>query len=364
MSKTMAKKNAPVSPTVPAPLTVLETIKLRPDELDTNATHKGRLAPVPDDIVTGLALSLTNYGQLQPVQAYRLEDGTPRLIFGFTRHTAAQKVVSGFRVRKDGVQTDTDDSFISYPPNPDFALRVEIVEKPSDDDILVRTLSENAQRKNPNRMDDAVNQQLLRDTGMTDVAIARIYGYAHSASVMRIRELLKLSKPWQDKVADGSVTMVAANIITNWSVDHDAQNRLLEALKIADPVAYDSLGQKGAEWLIQTHGADAFAPPDGSKPAGQPGPGGTAAGSGVAAATKDTAEEPTGAGAEVKARAATAKEIKEAITSAVDPVMFAGCDEITAGIVLKTLNAIKEFAEGKVVVLAFMDTLKGIAAKA
>lgn len=348
MSTATAKKKHTANP--PTPSTVLQTVTLPPSAIDVNVEHKGRIVPVSEDAVKALAVSMSENGQLQPVQCYPLENGTPRLMFGFTRHRAAQLIVNGFSV--SGEHESSPEKV--YPPNEGFQLRCEILDKPSDDDILIRTLTENAQRSGTSKIDDAVNQQLLRDAGMTDLAISRIYGYASSASVMRLRELLKLSPEWQARIADETVTMQAGNLIAAWSDDHAAQNRLWAMGIVADPGIMDRMGQKGAEWLLANYGKEALPVPDEAteapgKPAATPAAGETAP---AAPAVNETP---------VKARAATAKEIKDALTSAADPAAFAGTtDDQTAGVIIAVLTATKTFAEGGVSFAAYMDSLKAL----
>lgn len=174
-----------------------------PFQVIQEESNRGRhRAPEPDSI-RKLAVNLLEIGQLQPVEARRIEDNKLQLTLGFTRTAAARLIREGFEY--DGE---------SYH-DPDFKLKVSVVDC-NEQMAFIRNVVENAHRDQTSPIDDAFNQQRLRDQyGMSDVEIARIYGYCSngetsSSKVCRLRKLLRLNSEQQDLVHSGKLSVQAA----------------------------------------------------------------------------------------------------------------------------------------------------------
>jgi len=199
-----------------ANLKVIDTVTADPSKLhfrDSNLL--GRSRPVSDEDVIALADSMNvavgGTGQQQPLQVRPMHtEGEYEIIFGNTRARAGQLIKQGYK-GNDGKDR---------PAQPNFTLRCEVVEA-DDKTAFMRVVVENAHRNQTSPIDDALNQQILRDTyQMTDVKIAQLYGVKSSASVFRLKKLLTLPQIMQDYIHDGRMTFQAGSEIQQFGEKH------------------------------------------------------------------------------------------------------------------------------------------------
>jgi ParB-like chromosome segregation protein Spo0J len=173
-----------------------------PTAIVVNDELRGREFVPTEATIIALAVSLLTQGQLQPVQCRRIEDNRLQLVLGFTRTAAARLIRDGF--------TDSDGVFHQ---DESFALQVKIVDG-NDEESLIRNIVENAIRNETSAIDDAHNQNRLRERyGKSDVEIAKIYGYPSSVKVGRLRKLLGLEKPLQVLVHEGLAVQAALDLL-------------------------------------------------------------------------------------------------------------------------------------------------------
>lgn len=173
-----------------------------PTAIVVNDELRGREFVPTEATIIALAVSLLTQGQLQPVQCRRIEDNRLQLVLGFTRTAAARLIRDGF--------TDSDGVFHQ---DAEFALQVKIVDG-NDEESLIRNIVENAIRNETSAIDDAHNQNRLRERyGKSDVEIAKIYGYPSSVKVGRLRKLLGLEKPLQVLVHNGLAVQAALDLL-------------------------------------------------------------------------------------------------------------------------------------------------------
>ncbi len=173
-----------------------------PTLIVVNDELRGREFVPPESTIIALAVSLLTQGQLQPVQCRRIDDNRLQLVLGFTRTAAARLIRDGF--------TDSDGVFHQ---DAEFALQVKIVDG-NDEESLIRNIVENAIRNETSAIDDAHNQNRLRERyGKSDVEIAKIYGYPSSVKVGRLRKLLALEKPLQVLVHEGLAVQAALDLL-------------------------------------------------------------------------------------------------------------------------------------------------------
>lgn len=163
---------------------------------------RGRSRPPAPDAIIRRAINMLEVGQLQPVEARRVEQNHLMLNLGFTRTAAARLIREGF-----------DHEGVHYG-DPQFMLQVRVVDC-NDEQAFIRNVVENAQRDQTSPIDDAMNQQRLREYGKNDVEIAKLYGYGSngkpsSSKVSRLRKLLQLSKEQQEMVHEGTLSVQAA----------------------------------------------------------------------------------------------------------------------------------------------------------
>lgn len=188
---------------------VLSTQLIDPAFVELVPELMGRSAPVSEGQVIDLAESIRAQGQQQAVQvrANPAKPGYFSCVFGNTRTRAAQLLKSGYAV----------DEKKRVEGNPDFKLRVEVVEC-DDETAFTRNVAENALRVQCSPIDNAKNQARMRDEfGMSDVAIAKVYGFASSASVTRLKKLLSLPADVQTAVHGGDCTQAAANLLADFT---------------------------------------------------------------------------------------------------------------------------------------------------
>lgn len=199
---------------------VLSTVEVSPAQCVLTEEFRGRSKPVDDSVIVDRADSIRRNGQLQPVQAIRNADGTHTIIFGNTRALAGLKILNGY----------TNAEGKEVRPDPNFKLRVEVVEADAETAFL-RNVVENAQRTQTSPIDNAINQQKLRDAyGMSDAMITKHYGYSSQASVSRLKKLLTLEPEYQDSVHNGTLTQAAAFLFADVPAGESRQKVWLKAV--------------------------------------------------------------------------------------------------------------------------------------
>lgn len=176
---------------------------------------RGRhIAPDSEAIVL-LAISMLSHGQQQAVSARRMEDKRLLLTSGFTRNAAARLIRTGFD--HDG----------EHYEDPEFKLQVKLSDC-NDETALERNIVENCHRNDTSAIDDAHNQDRLRERyGRTDAEITRLYGYNNPNKVGQLKKLLSLSDEEQQLVHDGNLSVNAAlNLLT---VDSEKRAEIVAA---------------------------------------------------------------------------------------------------------------------------------------
>lgn len=161
-----------------------------PFEVIVKENLRGRCRPVSVVAIVEMAYSLIIYGQRAPVECRRVDGNKIQLNLGFTRTNAARLIREGFLYEGDSYQ------------DADFMLKVQISDC-NDQTAFEANIVENAHRNDTSDVDDATNQQRLRDRyGYTDAEIARLYRYKSQGKVGRLRKLLQLDESILDMVHD------------------------------------------------------------------------------------------------------------------------------------------------------------------
>ena len=182
-----------------------------PNEVIVKEDLRGRkFAPTEADIISR-AISMIEKTQLQPVQARRVQDKRLQLVLGFTRTAAARLIRSGFE--HEGA---------TYH-DPEFMLKV-IVADCNDKEALYRNIAENNERNACSDIDDAHNQNRMREHGDSDADIARFYGCS-ATQVGKLRKLLSLTDKEQELVHYGLLpTQVAIDLL---DLDTDERTKII-----------------------------------------------------------------------------------------------------------------------------------------
>jgi ParB-like chromosome segregation protein Spo0J len=196
----------------------VDSFMVDPYQLLVAEEERGRhFAPSEDDILD-MAASLCDRGQIQAVEARRVQGNALKLTLGFTRTAAARLIREGF--------TGTDGK---RRHDPAFLLKVNVVDG-NDLHAFERNIVENQHRNATSPIDDAFNQERLRDRyGKTDAEIATLYGYRGTAKVTRLAKLLRLPPDQQRMVHDGQLGVDAA--INLLDIPEASQAQVIEQAK-------------------------------------------------------------------------------------------------------------------------------------
>jgi len=159
---------------------------------------RGRKIPPTAEAIMLLAVSMLARTQIQPVSCRRLDDKRLLLTAGFTRCAAARIIREGFDFQGE------------HHHDPDFMLKVVLAEC-NDEEALKRNIVENCHRNETSPIDDAHNQNKLRERyGMSDADITRLYEYGNPNKVGQLKKLLSLSDEEQTLVHNGDLSVSAA----------------------------------------------------------------------------------------------------------------------------------------------------------
>lgn len=164
-----------------------EYFMVSPEDIIIREELRGRRFPPSDRQIIEMAMSIMDHGQRQPIECRRQTVGgnknTLVATSGFTRTNAIRLIRQGF-VDTDGVDR----------VDPAIRVKVVVVDCASDKEAFEHNIVENAHRNATSDIDDAHNQNVLRDKyGYNDVEIGKIYQYSSSNKVGRLRQLLQLS---------------------------------------------------------------------------------------------------------------------------------------------------------------------------
>lgn len=159
---------------------------LGPHEIQAPSDSNSRRFQTSRDSLVGLAMSMLEDGQQQPVKVALMPDGTYALMFGFRRWQAACMI---------------NEEKLSEKP---FMLQAIVVPHMAESHLISGVI-ENAQREAPGLVDQAYAiQRMMSETNLRQTAIARKLGITQSMVSKRLR-LLELPVAMQKKVNRGEV---------------------------------------------------------------------------------------------------------------------------------------------------------------
>lgn len=172
--------------------------RVNPFDVDVDSLDaQSRCAPVSNDKVESMAVSLATRGQLQPVLARVGENSKLQPVAGYTRTRAARLLREGFVV--DGVEYK----------QPDFLLDVKVVTM-TEQEAFISNFVENMERNALTAVDIALAQEKMRTNyGMRDIDIAAASRMS-PAGVTRNKKILSLPQELQDAIHVREMTVAAA----------------------------------------------------------------------------------------------------------------------------------------------------------
>lgn len=217
-------------------LNVVDKVELKPSQLVLVDKFMSTRQERKEQDIINLADSLRVYGQQQALQV-RKNGESYEVVFGNTRKLAGDLIENGYKtVNGDGQEKE-------LPANAEFTLRCEVVDI-SEEEAFINNIVENAQRQQLDPVSNAKNQQSLRDQGMSDAAITRVYGYGHQATVTRLKELLNLEPEFLEIVSRGDMSQAAANHL--WDSTEKEGKEARDAIYL---LAVDHAGGNGGEGI-------------------------------------------------------------------------------------------------------------------
>lgn len=180
-----------------------DALMVSPFDILVVEDSRGRHFPPTETQLIDLATSIFDYGQRQPIECRRVTvDGKKNKLkatAGFTRTNAVRLIREGFTGTDGVVRQD-----------PEFMVKVMLVDC-NDQQAFEYNIVENAHRNQTSDIDDAHNQNRLRESyGYSDAEIAKLYQYSSQNKVGRLRKLLQLSNDEQRLVHTGLLATSAA----------------------------------------------------------------------------------------------------------------------------------------------------------
>lgn len=194
---------------------IQETVLIDPSEIVVHHDLRGRKVKPKKEEIKLLAKTIADEGQLQPVGLRELSDEEKKdhegkkyiTVFGSSRCEAIQ-----YHNEQEGVKP----------------LKVEArIYDGSQFDLFLMTVHENLDRRDTTPVDDAFNQQRMRELNpdIKDIQIAKIYGCS-AAWVSSLKKLLESSAKVQAAVAQGVLSPSAAIEVS--SLKKKDQDKALE----------------------------------------------------------------------------------------------------------------------------------------
>lgn len=225
--------------------------QIDPSEIYVKEELRGRHVPPSEEHIVFIATSMMDHGQMENVECRRIENNRLQLTMGFTRMAAARLIQHGFTDAQGTKRRDEN-----------FRITVRIVDA-DEGEAFIRNVVENCHRHATSPIDDAFNQQSLREKHQyTDKQIAQLYGYRDSSNVSRLRKLLTLTPKQQEMIHIGKLSVTAAVDLID--LPEEKQNKVLaEAVKKNGKVDTNKVRNQVREHHLADREAPA-APPSGS----------------------------------------------------------------------------------------------------
>lgn len=180
-----------------------DILSVSPNDVVVKEELRGRKFRPSDEDIIEMAMSIFDHGQRQPIEVRRQTIGENKNMLvttsGFTRTAAVRLIREGF--------TGTDDQFRQ---DAEYMLKVMVVDC-DDKKAFLNNIIENAHRNGTSDIDNAHNQQELREKyGYSDADIARLYQYKQQNKVGILRKLLQLTEDEQKLVHLGLMPVSTA----------------------------------------------------------------------------------------------------------------------------------------------------------
>ena len=189
-----------------------------PDDIEVDWKSSGRFFKTkPNDPETEeLARKIIDQGQLQSIGCRRGPDKKLYLAFGFRRWTAIK--------------------LINEKLQPDNPMRVRVHLFPGNEaDAFTRNITENRDRRQVTVLDDANNQNILRERFQwDDEKIATFYGCT-TAYVGQLATILLLCEAVKKAIQSGFLAPTAALKLAQQGLNEEQQHAILESLLADQP---------------------------------------------------------------------------------------------------------------------------------
>lgn len=193
-----------------------------PYQVTVKEELRGRMIAPSAEAIIEMAMSIYDNQQRQPVECRRVGvDKRLQLTLGFTRTAACRLIRDGF-TGTDGIER----------VDANFMLKVLVVDC-NDEQALKNNIVENAHRNWTTDIDDAHNQNMLREKyGYSNEDIAKLYQQKTTAKVIRLQGLLQLTKEEQLLVHEGKLSTTAA--LDLLPLDAEKRTEIIQSLQGED----------------------------------------------------------------------------------------------------------------------------------
>ena len=179
--------------------------------ISANHEENGRFAPRGD--VDGLAQSIREFGQKQPVGVKRLKGDTFKLVFGFGRYEALKLINS------------------ELPEDRQMPIKAVVVRE-NDKEQFLSNLVENYERESPTPMDNAVNLRRLVDHYGWSQKEAADFFRKSQGWVSQHLSLLNLTFDTQQLVHTGMLSFSDALAMAS-NMSEEEQREVVAAINVA-----------------------------------------------------------------------------------------------------------------------------------
>lgn len=193
-----------------AEITRTNAFFIPPELLVMNEELQGRAKPISQQQIEERAHSIKEHGQLQPIGVRKVKD-THEVVYGFTR---AKAILWG------------NQTGLFSPP-----LKVLCITKTvNDEKSFQMNIVENLERNNTTPLDDAHNQNKLREQyGWKDADIAKLYKCSQTR-VGQLKKILLLDKDTQNKIHEGVLPLSAGLLLAEADIP---KGEIKEVIKVS-----------------------------------------------------------------------------------------------------------------------------------
>lgn len=188
-----------------------EMFMAAPQDIAPRPDRRARKCLPSKDALIALATDIFDspHGQIQPCSVRKIAGNRLEMIAGETRRQAVEMIREGF-TGADGKQRQ----------DPEYRLKC-VLTQVDDKQAFLTAIQENNNRSATSPVDDAFNQEELRNKyGWSDAEIARFYGYPDASRVSKLKKLLTLPDATLMKLHNEQISFNVAQKLSEVPAEH------------------------------------------------------------------------------------------------------------------------------------------------